>query len=106
METLIATPTWVLFFGVTSLIMTLVNVGLTVLLTRTFGTQTIHELARRQADRMVAERVPCAVQMKEPDVGYGGCSEDGVCKCGSRPGGENVESGYCLWCGGAVACPP
>lgn len=52
METLIAVPRWVLFFGLLCVILTVLNVVVLVIFARVLGAEFIRELARRGADRV------------------------------------------------------
>lgn len=61
METLIAVPRWVLFFGITNLILTAVNVVLLVSIARRVGARFVDELVRRGIGEVRAQGAPVAV---------------------------------------------
>lgn len=68
MESLIAVPRWVLFFGITNLILTLVNVIVLYVLARRVGARFVDELVRRGIGQIRAEGAPMLAPAAPPEI--------------------------------------
>lgn len=72
MTDLIAVPTWVLFFGIANLVLTLANVVIASWLSMRTGQELRREMAARFAEQMCAQPVycTCAEPQREAIDGY------------------------------------